>query len=81
MTSHQAESQREPLCLQFDWGVSTEDPDVFYIHEEYAGEKDGKEGLDAHQRSAHFARFMKFNLEKQPYSKPQVLHFFNSVKV
>jgi quinol monooxygenase YgiN len=75
MKSHQALSKQEPLCLQFDWGVSTEDPNCFYIHEEY----DGRKGFEEHEASEHFAKFTKFNNEKQPYSKPQNVEFFTTI--
>lgn len=75
MMSHQQNSKVEPLCRQFDWGVSLEDPNAFYIHEEY----EGKEGFDAHESSSHFAKFLQFNKEKQPYSKPQVVQFYETL--
>jgi len=76
MTNHQLKSKQEPLCVQFDWGVSIDDENTFYIHEEYVGNEEGKEGFLAHEASPHFAKFVKFNNEKQPYSKPQVVQFF-----
>ena len=76
MTSHQLNSQSEPGCLQFDWGVSNDDPNTFHIHEEYRN----KDGFDAHLQSSHFAKFIKFNDEKKPYTKPQVVQFFTNLK-
>lgn len=74
MKSHQAKSQAEPACLQFDWGESIDTPNSFYIHEQY---KD-KSGFDAHESSPHFAKFGEFNA-KDPYSKPQVVSFYNTI--
>ena len=75
MKSHQQNSQVEELCLQFHWGVSPDTPKSFYMHEEYANRK----GFDEHAGSNHFARFMKFNEEKQPYIKPQVVGFYETI--
>lgn len=76
MQSHQANSQAEDLCLQFDWGISLDDPYTIYIHEEYAN----KEGFEAHAASKHFARLLAYNQDNEPYSKPQVVQFFQSVR-
>ena len=76
MTSHQLKSQAEQACLQFDWGVSNDDPNTFYIHEEY----ENKDGFDAHEQSTHFAKFIKFNDEKKPYTQPQVVQFYTNLK-
>ena len=81
MKSHQANSKQEPLCLQFDWGISAHDPNRIYMHEEYAGADDGKEGLTAHANSAHFARFAKFVEEKDPFNKPQVVQFYKNLEL
>ncbi|KAG7373406.1 antibiotic biosynthesis monooxygenase [Nitzschia inconspicua] len=75
MTSHQQNSKAEPLCRQFDWGVSVEDPNSFHMHEEYKG----KQGFDAHERSQHFAKFIQFIEEKQPCTKPPVVQFYNTL--
>lgn len=72
MTQHQKDSLAEVECLQFDWGESCIDSNTFYIHEEYTN----KQGYDAHETTSHFDRFIKFNTEKKPYSKPQVVNFY-----
>ena len=74
MQRHQALSRAEPKCWQFDYGESDE-PNHFYIHEEY----NGKDGYDAHEASKHFERFVAFNNEKKPYAKPQVVDFFKTI--
>ena len=71
MTSHATHSRAEPGCLQFDWGVKEEDGS-FYMHEEYIN----KEAFQAHASSEHFARFVQFNKEKDPYTKAQDVGFF-----
>lgn len=75
MKRHQQLSLAEPGCLQFDWGVDAEDPNTFYIHEEYQSKKD----YDDHEMTFHFDTFMKFNSAKQPYSKPQVVGFYTQL--
>ena len=71
MKTHQASSQAEPGCVQFDWGESLETPSTFFIHEQY---KD-KAAYDAHEKTPHFGKFGVFNA-KDPYSKPQVVSFY-----
>lgn len=78
MDSHQTQSRAEPLCLQFDYGEDVDNPNSFYIHEQYTGANGGNEGYDAHSMSLHFEKFMKFNA-KNPYAKPQVASFFKSI--
>lgn len=80
MKSHQQNSLAEPLCMQFDYGVSLDDPDVFHQHEEFTGNEQGKEGYEAHQKGAHFDRFMEFN-KKDPYIKPQAVRLFKTIFV
>jgi len=75
MQQHQVLSRAEPECLQFDYGVCVNEPNHFYIHEEY----NGKQGYDAHEATDHFERFVTFNNQKQPYAKPQVVNFFKTI--
>lgn len=75
MQSHQQKSKSEPACLQFDWGIGLDDPNSFYIHEQYAD----AEGFRAHESSSHFATFVTFNQNKNPYQKPQVVDFFSTI--
>jgi hypothetical protein len=38
-----------------------------------------RKGFEEHEASEHFAKFTKFNNEKQPYSKPQNVEFFTTI--
>lgn len=75
MEKHQKNTLEEPKCLQFDWGEHVDEPNSFYIHEEYYGE----EGYKEHEATPHFANFMEFNSAKNPYNKPQVVSFFKTI--
>lgn len=66
----------EPLCLQYHFGES-EDENVFYFHEEFTGTDGGKEGLDAHNASPHFASFLEF-AATDPFVRPPVIDAFRS---
>lgn len=74
MAVHQQKSRAEPGNLQFDWGESVATPNTFYMHEEYAS----RDAYDAHEETSHFAAFMEFNA-RQPYSKPQVVSFYETI--
>jgi len=74
MEIHQQKSRAEPGNLQFDWGESVAVPNTFYMHEEYAS----RNAYEAHEAAPHFASFMEFNA-REPYSKPQVVSFFESI--
>lgn len=51
----------EPLGQQFVVGESTTEPNTFYLHEQYSGKEDGKEGFDAHKLTTHYTTFSKFS--------------------
>ena len=72
MTNHARCSRAEAGCTQFDWGLDDDDNGNVYMHEEYTDE----EAFAAHQAAAHFAKFVQFNQEKQPYTQPQAVHFY-----
>lgn len=74
MRSYQAKIQADGKCLQFDWGVSTKDPNAIYAHEKYADIN----AYDAHRASKAFQAFRDFE-ETEPYSKPQALSYFNTI--
>jgi quinol monooxygenase YgiN len=71
-------SRREPLCLQYDYGESTEIANTFHFHEQYMGDQDGKEGFDAHARSAHFGLWEEF-AAKDTFTSEPVVNFFQSI--
>jgi len=66
--------ETEPLALQYTFGESTSEPNVFHFHEQYSGEEDGKEGFDAHASSPHFADWEHF-VETDPFVKPPEVFF------
>ena len=74
MRSYQSKIQVEGKCLQFDWGVSTKDPNAIYAHEKYAD----IDMYDAHWVSQSFKAFKDFE-DKEPYFKPQVVSYFNTI--
>ena len=61
----------EKLAVLYTWGQSTSDPNTFYFQEQYHG----KEGFDAHTKSAHFAEWEKFT-ETSPFTKPPEVMLF-----
>lgn len=71
MTSHQQHSKSEPGCIQFDWGVSLDDSNTFYQHEQFLSFAD----FQYHETTEHFHKFMEFN-KRDPYTKPQTVHKF-----
>ncbi len=48
-------TRAEPGCLEYRAHASVEDPNVFFLFEEYADEQ----GYQAHAGSAHFERLIK----------------------
>jgi len=71
-------SNKEPLCLQYVWGESTEVRNSFYFHEQYTGLEEGREGFEAHTKTPHFAVWEDFTT-KDPFTKPPVVDFFKSL--
>jgi quinol monooxygenase YgiN len=71
MILHQQSSLLETQCIQFDWGVSTTDPNIFHQHEQF----EDRAGLDYHTTTDHFATFMRFN-KQEPYTKTQDVYHF-----
>merc|ERR1712070_349424 len=47
----------EPNSLQFQFGVDTEDPNVFYLHEEF---KDISDHRGTHSNSEHYRGVVEF---------------------
>lgn len=67
----------EPLCLQYVYGESTSEPNLFIFHEEYTGGNDGEAGFDEHASAPHFKVWEKF-AATEPFTKDPVVHFFKS---
>ena len=76
--NNQKGSRKEPLCLQYDYGESIDEPNSFYFHEEYTGKEEGKEGFDAHSVAPHFQKWEEF-AAKDPFTKPPIVNFFKSI--
>lgn len=54
----------EPLSLQYTVGEDTENPNTFYIHEQFVGAK----GLDAHRDMEHAADWAAFK-KQEPFTE------------
>jgi quinol monooxygenase YgiN len=71
-------NEDEPLCLQYDWGEDTYQPNVFHFHEEYTGADAGKEGFDVHALAPHFTKWEEF-AATGPFTKPPVVSFYRTL--
>lgn len=71
---NQRGSLAEPLCKEYTWGRSVDDPYTFHFHEKF----EGKEGNLAHQKTPHFAEWLKL-VETDPFSKPPVISVFEAI--
>jgi len=69
----------EPLALQYTFGESTTEPNVFHFHEQYSGSEDGKEGFDVHASSPHFADWESF-VQTDPFAKPPEVYFSKAIE-
>jgi autoinducer 2-degrading protein len=76
--NNQKGSRKEPLCLQYDYGESSSEPNTFYFHEEYKGANDGKGGFDAHAAAPHFVAWEEF-ANTDPFTSPPVVNFFKAM--
>jgi len=70
---NKAGSDDEPLCLQYSWGESVDEPGTFHFHEQYAGE----EGLAAHNAAEHFAVWEEFASKGNPFARPPIVQKYN----
>lgn len=66
---NKAGSDREPLCLQYSWGESVDEPNTFHFHERYVGE----EGVEAHNAAPHFKVWEEFASRGSPFARPPVV--------
>jgi quinol monooxygenase YgiN len=78
--NNQKGSRQESLCLQYDFGESLEEPNVFYFHEQYTGAEGGKEGFDAHAATLHFAAWEAFASKENVFTKPPAISFFRTLE-
>jgi quinol monooxygenase YgiN len=77
--NNQKGSNAEPLCLQYHYGESTTTPNAFFFHEEYIGQDDGRQGLEAHQAAPHFAVWEHFASTGEPFTKPPTVSLYKSL--
>ena len=75
LNNQRGSQQDEPLCLQYDLGESLDTPNSFYLHEEYTGADDGKEGFEAHQATPHYKAWEKF-AATNPFTKDVEVGFY-----
>lgn len=73
------DKSKEPLALQYTYGESTAEENVFLFHEQYIGENHGKEGFEAHQQAPHFISWEDF-VKTDPFVKPPEIEFFHVVE-
>lgn len=70
-----AGSNNEPLCLQYSWGESVNEPNTFHFHEQYVGE----EGLAAHNAADHFGIWEEFASKGNPFARPPIVQKFKLI--
>lgn len=61
----------EPLAVEYVWGESTTEPNIFFFYEKYKG----REGFEAHTRTPHFAAWEAF-VATEPFTAPPVVQFY-----
>jgi len=70
----------EPLALQYTFGESSTESNVFHFYERYRGTKDNdKEGFEAHAASLHFADWNSF-VGTDPFVKPPEVYFSKAIR-
>jgi len=70
----------EPLALQYTFGESSTESNVFHFYEQYKGTKDNdKEGFEAHAASAHFGDWNSF-VGTDPFVKPPEVYFSKAIE-
>lgn len=64
--------ETEPEALQFVIGEDIDEPNTFYLHEQYTS----KDGFAEHEKTAHFADLAKF-VGTEPFSSPPVIEKYD----
>ena len=72
-------NEDEPLCLQYVYGESKDEPNKFIFHEAYTGTDGGKEGFEAHFATAHFEKWQEF-MEIDPFTEAPVVNNFKTLQ-
>ena len=73
--NNQNNSVQEPKCVQYTWGESTTESNVFHFHEEY----EDKDGFEFHTKTPHFALWDKFASSDNAFTKPPEVLFFEEL--
>jgi quinol monooxygenase YgiN len=72
-------SNHEPLCLQYHYGEDELLPHTFHFHEQYTGADGGKEGFDAHTKTAHFQVWEDFAQAGNPFTLPPTVQMYRTL--
>lgn len=72
-------NEDEPLCLQYVYGESKDEPNKFLFHEAYTGIHGGKEGFEAHFVTAHFEKWQEF-MDLYPFTEAPVVNTFKTLQ-
>lgn len=64
---------QEPLALQYTWGESLSEKNLFHFQEQFKGDR----GFEAHKKTSHFAAWMEFtSIQGSPFSRPAEIFTF-----
>jgi len=74
-SANQAGSLKESSVIDFTFGADTSDPNVFHFFERYAG---GREALESHKKTDHFAEFKKF-AESGAFAQPPAVAVYQEI--
>lgn len=76
-----ANSIREPLCVEYQFGESISSPNTFHVHQEYRGDNGGKEGFDKHAKTAHYQQWKEFvnKHEQEAFTKKPMGYRYQAV--
>ncbi len=67
--------KNEWKCLSFQFGESTDTPNVFHLYEEYVD----KEGFNEHKGTAHYEAYKKFSWSDNAFLVPPTGHKYSSI--
>ena len=67
--------EKEPRCLQYQWGESTTAPNVFHFYEEYEDEAAFKH----HTQQEHFALWEKYANSDDAFVEEPAVQFWTTM--
>ena len=67
---------KEPLCLQYDFGEDVDNPNVFHFHEQYA---EDEAGFNAHAVAPHFVKWEEFVAKDDVFTELPVVSFLRTL--